>query len=46
MAASLPFSLGATTEIFGKHIDELEQDRAVLALDVVLHRLATPLLLA
>jgi len=28
IAASLPFSLGATTVIFGKHIDKLDQDRA------------------
>jgi 1,4-dihydroxy-2-naphthoate octaprenyltransferase len=28
MVASLPFSLGATTVIFGKHIDKLPQDRA------------------
>ncbi len=28
MLASLPLSLGATTVIFGKHIDKLEQDRA------------------
>lgn len=27
LAASLPFSLGATTVIFGKHIDKLDQDR-------------------
>jgi 1,4-dihydroxy-2-naphthoate octaprenyltransferase len=27
IAASLPFSLGATTVIFGKHIDKLDQDR-------------------
>lgn len=26
--ASLPFALGATTVIFGKHIDKLEQDKA------------------
>jgi len=28
LVASLPFSLGATTVIFGKHIDKLAQDRA------------------
>lgn len=28
LAASLPFSLGATAVIFGKHIDKLEQDAA------------------
>jgi 1,4-dihydroxy-2-naphthoate octaprenyltransferase len=28
LVASLPFSLGATTVLFGKHIDKLAQDRA------------------
>ncbi len=26
--ASLPYALGPTTVIFGKHIDKLEQDKA------------------
>lgn len=38
IAASLPFSLGATTVIFGKHIDKLAPDRAkgIRTLPVVL----------